>query len=82
VFRLTDVGPLEARFTRFRSAAAQRMPLAPLIVLRMGLSGLHVHPLKGALHHVQWLYPRTVLPLEMVENSTGPFQAHFGAGFW
>jgi len=32
------------------------MPLAPLIVLRMGLSRLHVHPFKGALHHIQWQY--------------------------
>ncbi len=39
-----------------RSAAPQRMPLTPRIVLQMGLSRLHVHPLKGALHHLQWQY--------------------------
>jgi len=36
-----------------RSAAPQRMPLPPRIILLMGLSRLHVHPLKGALHTFQ-----------------------------
>ncbi len=40
------------------------MPLAPLIVLQMGLSRLYVHPLKGALHHSQELYHEAQAPAD------------------
>ena len=46
------------------------MPLTPHIVLRMGLSRLHVHPLKGALHHVQYQHPSR-WSLDIHYNSDG-----------
>jgi len=42
------------------------MPLPPRIVLLMGLSRRHIHPLKGALHTirygVQWFTGGVLLP--------------------
>ena len=35
----------------------------------------------GIIHHRQWLYPRVVLPLDVVDNSTSPLRTHFRLGF-